>query len=66
MLLKSLYNQVYAFLCAKKQDSSYLSYKIHHVHECSCFIEFTKRIAEKLKMRGLPSILLLFRNEFST
>ena len=29
------------------------------------FIEFIKRIGESNKMRGLPSILSLFRNEFN-
>ena len=33
--------------------------------ECSCFIEFIKRVGENDKMPGLPSILSLFRNEFN-
>ena len=28
-------------------------------------IEFIKRVGERDKMRGLPSILFLFRNEFN-
>ena len=33
---------------------------------CSCFIEFIKRVGEKRdQMRGLPSILSLFRNKFN-
>ena len=35
------------------------------LHECSCFIEFIKRVGERDKMLGLPSILSLFRNEFT-
>ena len=31
------------------------------LHECSCFIEFIKRVVEKNQMRGLSSILSLFR-----
>ena len=34
-------------------------------HECSCFIEFIKGVEETDKMRGLPGILSLFRNEFN-
>ena len=34
------------------------------LHERSCFIEFSKRVGEEDKMRGLLSILSLFRNEF--
>ena len=30
----------------------------------ACFIEFIKRVGKSDKMRGLPSILSLFRNEF--
>ena len=35
------------------------------LHECSCFIEFIKRVGKSDWMRGLPSILSLFRNEFN-
>ena len=35
------------------------------LHECSCFIEFIKRVGKRDKMRGLPRILSLFRNEFN-
>ena len=34
------------------------------LHECSCFIEFIKPVGEKDKMRGLSTILSLFRKEF--
>ena len=36
------------------------------LHEYSCFIEFIKRVGEKDKRRGLPSILSLFPIEFNT
>ena len=35
------------------------------LNELSCFIEFIKRVGERDKMRGLPSILSLFRNELN-
>ena len=38
--------------------------KYRILHECSCFIEFIKRVGERDKMRGLSSILSLFRTEF--
>ena len=34
------------------------------LHECSCFVEFIKRVG-KDKMRRLSSILSLYRNEFN-
>ena len=33
------------------------------LHECSRIIEFIKRVGESDKMRGLPYILSLLRNE---
>ena len=33
--------------------------------ECSCIIDFIKRVGKSDQMRGLPSILSLFRNEFN-
>ena len=36
------------------------------LHECSGFIEFTERVGERGGMRGLSSILPLFRSEFGT
>ena len=33
--------------------------------ECSCIIEFIKRVGEKGKMRGFLSILSVFPNEFN-
>ena len=35
------------------------------LHECSCFIEFIKRVGKRDKMRGLSSIVSLFRNKFN-
>ena len=35
------------------------------IHVCSCFIEFIKRVGESDKMRCLPSILSLLRDEFN-
>ena len=32
---------------------------------CSCFIEFIKQVGGRDKIRGLPSILSLFRNSFN-
>ena len=34
--------------------------------ECSSCIEFIERVEENDKMRGLPSILSLFRDKFNT
>ena len=35
------------------------------LHECSCFIELSNELGKSDGMRGLPSILSLFRNEFN-
>ena len=35
------------------------------LHKCLCFIELLIELGKKDKMRGLPSILSLFRNEFN-
>ena len=35
------------------------------LHECLCFIEFINELGKRDKMRGLPSILSLFRNVFN-
>ena len=35
------------------------------LHECSCFIAFIKLVGKRDQMRGLWSILSLFRNEFN-
>ena len=34
------------------------------MHECSCFISLVNDLGKSNKMRGLPSILSFFRNEF--
>ena len=36
------------------------------MHECSCFISLVNDLGKSDKMRGLPSILSFFRNEFDT
>ena len=56
----------YCFVCSENADLVDLLYLIQRIlHACSCFIEFIKRVGEKDQMRGLPSILSLFRNEFN-
>ena len=35
------------------------------LRECSCFIELLNKLGKSDKMRGLPSILLPFRNKFN-
>ena len=35
------------------------------LHECFCFIEFIQELEKSDKMRGLPSFLTFFRNEFN-
>ena len=35
------------------------------LHECSCLLNLFDELGKSDKMRGLPSILLLFRNEFN-
>ena len=42
-----------------------LTVKLRISHECSCFIELLNKLKKRGKMRGLPSILSLFRNEFN-
>ena len=39
--------------------------KKRFLQRCSCFNEFIKRAGEIVKMRGLSSILSLFRNELN-
>ena len=36
------------------------------MHECLCFISLVNDLGKSDKMRGLPSILSFFRNEFDT
>ena len=38
----------------------YFQHNKRILHECSCFIEFIKRVGTRDKMRGLLSILSLF------
>ena len=45
--------------------SSPLVADIEDLQECSCFTKFIKQVGERDKMRGLPRILSLFRNEFN-
>ena len=40
------------------------SLKRNLVHDCLCFIELINELPKRDKMRGLPSILSLFRNAF--
>ena len=42
-----------------------LCYTKRILHECSCFIEFFNELRKSDKMRGLPSILSFFCNEFN-
>ena len=35
------------------------------LHECSCIIEFIKRVGEKDKMRGFAKHFIVFPNEFN-
>ena len=37
----------------------------HFIHECSCFIEFIKRVEEKIKCGACRAFYLFFCNEFN-
>ena len=39
--------------------------EIRILHECSCFIDLLNELGKRDNMRGLPSILSLFRNGFN-
>ena len=49
----------------KEREKEYAGSQFCYCHECSCIIEFIKRVGKKIRCEALPSILSVFPNEFN-